>query len=70
MKPLRVEVQIGRVVWHGPGAPSAERLAAAVAAALAQALACEAPAAGGAVEGHAAEAIAARLRPSLPPGAR
>ena len=65
MKPERVELRIGRVVWHGGGAPDAQALAAAVQAALQRALAQQqAPAAASAL-GHAGDAVARHVMPRL-----
>lgn len=70
MKAAALQLRIGRVVWHGPGAPDARSLETAIAAALARALAQqEAPAADSA-PARAGNAIAGRLLPRLPDGAR
>lgn len=70
MTPVSIELHIGRVVWHGSGAPDTQALAAAIEAALARALAQQPhpPGAGGLM--HAADAVAKQLLPALPEGAR
>jgi hypothetical protein len=70
MKPAAIELHIGRVVWHGAGAPSAELLAVAIEAALTRALAGEPRPPGATAAGGAGEAIAAGVLPSLPGGPR
>lgn len=68
MKPVAVELHIGRVVWHGPQAPDARALEAAITAALTRALAQDdAPVAATALA-RAGQQIAGQLLPRLPGG--
>lgn len=70
MKTASIELHIGRVVWHGRGAPDAQALAAAIEAALAGALGLEPPPAPGSALSQAGAAVARQLLPALPEGAR
>jgi hypothetical protein len=65
-----IELHIGRVVWHGGGAPDAQALAAAIEAAVASALAQQPAAQGAGTLAHAGEAVAKQLLPALAEGAR
>jgi len=66
----RVELRIGRVVWHGRGAPDAQVLAAAVQAALERALARQQVPAAASTLGSAGDVIARSVLPSLPKAQR
>jgi hypothetical protein len=57
-----ISLHIRRIVWHGPGAPDATALAAAIQARLNDA--CDRRPPAGAVQ-QAAQAIADALRPQL-----
>ncbi len=65
VKAASLQLRVGRIVWHGPGAPEASALAAALEAALARALAQQPAAPAADALSRQADAVVRQLLPAL-----
>jgi hypothetical protein len=68
LKPAVVELRIGHVVWHGPGAPDSRMLESAIEAALMRALAQDDAPVAATAPARAGRQIAGQVLPRLPGG--